>query len=199
MPRKNPELHGNAPDKSKAALLIIDVINDLEFSSGKRLLPQAVVMAKKLAALKARVQKAAIPVIYVNDNFGKWRSDFAAQVRHSLQPRMRGAPVVQLLRPGSDDYFVLKPKHSGFFATPLDLLLNYLGVKNLILTGIAGNNCVLFTATDAYLRDFDLWIPADCVVSISKQENLLALKQMHQLLHADIRISSKIDLRKLSK
>lgn len=199
MPRKNPGLHGNVPDKSKAALLIIDVINDLEFNSGTRLLPQALIMAKKVAVLKARVQNASIPVIYVNDNFGKWRSDFSVQVRHSMQPHIRGAPVVELLRPGPNDYFVLKPKHSGFFSTPLELLLNYLEVKNLILTGIAGNNCVLFTATDAYLRDFDLWIPADCVVSVSKRENLLALKQMQQLLHADIRTSSRIDLQSLNK
>lgn len=198
MPRKNSALHGNAPDKSKTALIIIDVINDLEFNSGTRLLPHALIMAKKLVALKARAEKASIPVIYVNDNFGKWRSDFSVQVRHSMQPHIRGAPLVKLLRPGPNDYFVLKPKHSGFFSTPLDLLLNYLDVKNLILTGIAGNNCVLFTATDAYLRDFDLWIPADCVVSISKQDNLLALKQMRQLLHADIRVSTRIDLRKLN-
>lgn len=199
MSRKNPGLHGNAPDKSKAALLIIDVINDLEFNSGARILPHALVMAHKLATLRSRVQKASIPVIYVNDNFGKWRSDFSVQVRHSMQPHIRGAPMVELLRPGPNDYFVLKPKHSGFFSTPLDLLLKYLGVRNLILTGIAGNNCVLFTATDAYLRDFDLWIPADCVVSISKQENILALKQMRQLLHADIRISTRIDLPSLKK
>lgn len=197
MPRKNPGLHGNAPDNCKTALLIIDVINDLEFNSGIRILPQARVMSKKLAALKARVEKAKIPVIYVNDNFGKWRSDFSAQVQHSMQPNIRGAPIARLLRPGPNDYFVLKPKHSGFFSTPLELLLNYLGVKNLILTGIAGNNCVLFTATDAYLRDFDLWIPADCVVSVSKEENILALKQMQRLLHADTRNSTKIDLQKM--
>lgn len=197
MSRKNPGLHGNAPDNCKTALLIIDVINDLEFNSGIRILPQARVMGKKLAALKARVEKAKIPVIYVNDNFGKWRSDFSAQVRHSMQPNIRGAPIARLLRPGPNDYFVLKPKHSGFFSTPLELLLNYLGVKNLILTGIAGNNCVLFTATDAYLRDFDLWIPGDCVVSVSKEENILALKQMQRLLHADIRNSTKIDLQKM--
>lgn len=199
MPRKNNGLHGNAPDKSKVALIIIDVINDLEFNSGNRLLPQALVMAKKLAVLKARAHKTSVPVIYVNDNFGKWRSDFSVQVRHSTQPHIRGAPVVELLRPEPNDYFVLKPKHSGFFSTPLDLLLNYLGAENLILTGIAGNNCVLFTATDAYLRDYGLWIPADCVVSVSKQENLLALKQMRQLLHADTRISSRIDLQRLQR
>lgn len=199
MPRKNNALHGNAPDKSKLAVLIIDAINDLEFNSGARLLPQALIMAKKLAVLKARAVQAGVPVIYVNDNFGKWRSDFSAQVRHSIQSSVRGAPVVKLLQPAAHDYFVLKPKHSGFFSTPLELLLNYLEVKDLILTGIAGNNCVLFTATDAYMRDFSLWVPADCVISASKKENRLALQQMQQLLKADIRPSAKIDLRRLKK
>ena len=199
MPRKNNALHGNAPDRSTVALLIIDVINDLEFKSGVRLLPQALLMAKKLAVLKTRAVKEGVPVIYVNDNFGKWRSDFSAQVHHSIQPGMRGAPVVKLLQAGARDYFVLKPKHSGFFSTPLELLLNYLEVKNLILTGIAGNNCVLFTATDAYMRDFSLWVPADCVISASKKENRMALQQMQQLLKADIRHSAKIDLRRLKK
>lgn len=199
MPRKNKDLHGNAPDKSDVALLIIDVINDLEFDTGPQLLPHALKMAKHLAVLKARALKAGVPVIYVNDNFGKWRSDFSAQVRHSLTPGTRGAPIVKMLIPESRDYFVIKPKHSGFFATPLELLLNYLQVKNLVLTGIAGDNCVLFTATDAYLRDFNLWVPADCVASASKKNNTLALKQMQQLLRADISVSSKLRLSKLKK
>lgn len=197
MPRKNEDLHGNAPDKSKVALLLIDVINDLEFDTGHLLLPYALTMAKKLAALKARAYKAQVPVIYANDNFGRWRSDFSAQVRHSLREGARGAPIVKLLQPEARDYFVIKPKHSGFFSTPLELLLNYLAVKNLIITGIAADNCVLFTANDAYIRDFNLWVPADCVASISKKNNLLALKQMQQLLKANISPSSKINFKKL--
>lgn len=199
MPRKNKDLHGNVPDKSNVALLIIDVINDLEFDAGPQLLPHALVMAKHIAVLKARALKASVPVIYANDNFGKWRSDFSAQVRHSLKPGIRGAPVVKLLIPEAQDYFVIKPKHSGFFATPLELLLNYLQVKNLILTGIAGDNCVLFTATDAYIRDFNLWVPADCVASASKKNNTLALQQMKQLLKADIRVSSSLKFSQLKR
>ena len=105
----------------------------LNSKSGTRLLPQTMPMASKLAALKARVQKAAIPVIYVNDNFGKWRSDFSAQVRHCVQPHIRGMSVVELLHPGPNDYFVLKPKHSGFFSTSLDLLLNYCHGKSRLM------------------------------------------------------------------
>src|SRR6185503_11400451 len=107
-----------------------------------------------------------IPAIYVNDNFGKWQSDFKKTLEHVLTEGCRGRPVAEILQPDEEDYFVLKPKHSGFFSTTLEILLEYLEVKTLILTGIAGNNCVLFTANDAYMRDLHLVVPADCVVSI---------------------------------
>src|SRR5437868_3234415 len=118
-PRLNEDLHGNAPDKSDVALLIIDVINDLDFSEADQLLKHALPMTQHIAALKARAKKEGIPVIYVNDNFGRWRSDFNAQVEHCLQDNVRGKPLVELLKPSDDDYFVLKPKHSGFFSTTL--------------------------------------------------------------------------------
>jgi nicotinamidase-related amidase len=98
------------------------------------------------------------------------------------------------LVPDEDDYFVLKPKHSGFFSTTLDTLLDYLGVKTLILTGLTGDNCVLFTAHDAYLRDFHLIVPSDCVASIDPAENSHALRQMQRLLKADIRASTTLNL-----
>ena len=93
-----------------------------------------------------------------------------------------------------DDYFVLKPKHSGFYCTSLELLLQHLGAKNLILTGLAGNNCVLFTANDAYMRDFKLFVPTDCVVSQTKEENEYALNQMEKVLKADIKPSTELNL-----
>src|SRR5207248_2360578 len=108
-------------------------------------------------ALKKRAKAAGIPAIYVNDNFGIWQSDFRSVVRHCLEDGVCGAPIARLLAPEADDYFVLKPKHSGFYSTTLDILLDYLGVRALILTGIAANICVLFTANDAYMRDFRLF------------------------------------------
>src|SRR3954470_23018013 len=177
MANKNEDLHGNAPDKSDVALILIDVINDLEFDEGEKLLQQALPMARALKKLKQRAHSARVPVIYVNDNFGKWQSDFHKQVEHCLNDGVIGEPIAKLLKPGAKDYFVLKPKHSGFFSTQLDILLQYLGVKTVILTGIAANICVLFTANDAYMRDYQLVIPSDCVVSNTKAENDHALQQ----------------------
>lgn len=194
MPRKNEDLHGSAPDKSETALLLIDVINDLDFPEGEQMLPAAREMSQKLLALKQRARKAGVPVIYVNDNFGKWKSDFRRTVDHCVRGDSRGREIVETLRPDDDDYFVLKPKHSGFFSTTLETLLNYVGARRLILTGIAGNFCVLFTANDAYMRDFELLIPEDCCVSNTPRENEEALELMRKFLKADTRPSGEIVL-----
>ncbi len=200
MPAKNEDLHGNVPDKSNVALLLIDVINDLEFESGAELLRHALPMAERLAALKRRAKEAGVPVIYVNDNFGKWQSDFKKILAHCLEDDVRGRPVAELLKPDDeDDYFVLKPKHSGFFSTTLDILLDYLGVKTLILTGLTGDICVLFTAHDAYMRDFNLVIPSDCVASTDPGENEYTLEKMARLLDADTRPSTELDFAELKK
>lgn len=199
MPAKNSTLHGNAPDKAAAALLLIDVINDLEFHEGDQLLQHALPMAKAIASLKRRAKDAGIPVVYANDNFGRWQSNFNNQVAHCLQDGVRGRPVVELLKPEEDDYFVLKPKHSGFYSTALDVLLEYLQVESVILAGIAANICVLFTANDAYMRDFHLYVPRDCVASNTKEENRLALQQMEKVLKADVRPSEELDLVELNR
>jgi nicotinamidase-related amidase len=199
MPAKNRDLHGSAPDKADVAILLIDVINDLEFPEGGQLLRFAVPMARQIARLKERAKRAGLPVVYVNDNFGRWRSNFNAQIEHCLKDGVRGRPVVELLQPDEDDYFVLKPKHSGFFSTTLDVLLEYLGTKTLVITGMAANICVLFTANDAYMRDFHLVVPSDCVASNTEEENRYALEQMRKLLKADIRPSEEMSLEDLAR
>jgi nicotinamidase-related amidase len=198
-PARNEDLHGNVPDKSDVALLLIDVINDLEFEDGKELLKYALPMAENIAALKRRAQRACVPVIYVNDNFGKWQSDFSKLLTHCLEDDVCGKPIVQLLKPDADDYFVLKPKHSGFFSTTLDTLLDYLQAKTLILTGLAGNICVLFTANDAYMRDFRLVIPADCIASNTAEDNRHALAIMKTVLKADTQPSTELDFEELKR
>ncbi len=192
MPIKSEDLHGNAPDKADVALLLIDVINALDFPEGDSLLEHALPMAQNIAELKRRAKRSGVPAVYVNDNFGRWRSDFNVQVEHCLEEGVRGQPIVELLRPEKDDYFVLKPKHSGFFSTTLDILLDHFQAKTVILTGMAANICVLFTANDAYMRDLHLMVPPDCVASNTEQENNYALEQMHKVLKADIRPSQEI-------
>lgn len=188
------DLHGNVPDKCQVALLLIDVINDLEFPGNRGLLRELPRMAERLARLKQRARAAGIPAIYVNDNFGKWQSDFRAQVRHCLEDDVAGRLLVEKLKPAPEDYFILKPKHSGFYSTTLDLLLRALESSALIVTGIAGDKCVLFTANDGYLRDYKIFVPADCVVSNNPKENRQVLQLMKRVLHADIRTSTELNL-----
>ena len=199
MKKEASDLHGNAPDKSPVALLLVDVINDFEFPGGAQLLRHARPAAKRIAALKQRCHRAGVPVIYVNDNHGKWRSDFKKLVAHCLQDKVRGKEIVNTLKPADRDYFVLKAKHSGFYSTTLDLLLQYLGVETLILTGFTGDICILFTANDAYIRDYRLVIPKDCVVSEDKSENKKALEYMKRVVDADITPSTDLDLRILAQ
>ena len=192
--KQSPDLHGNAPDDSPVVLLLIDVINDFEFEGAETLFTHAQSAAKKIAELKARASEAGIPAIYVNDNFGKWRSDFRNLISHCTEDNTRGRPIVELLKPRTEDYFVLKPKQSGFYSTTLELLLKHLGAKTLIIAGFTGDICVLFTAIDAHQRDYHLLIPEDCVVSQDAKQNEQVLKYMERVLEADIRPSFEIDL-----
>ena len=193
MAKRNSDLHGNAPDNSAVVLLLIDVINDFEFEGGAQLLQHALPAAKRIAAFKQRCKQAGIPAVYVNDNFGKWRSDFKKLVSHCIDDDTRGRKIVELLKPEREDYFVLKPKHSGFFSTTLDLLLKHLGARTLILTGFTADICILFTANDAFMRDYQLIIPSDCVVSENEKENRRALRFMKRVLEADIQTSKRIN------
>jgi nicotinamidase-related amidase len=197
MPARNQDLHGSVPESSEVALLLIDVINDLEFEGAEELVKESVPMAHRVDHLRRRAKAAGIPVIYVNDNFGRWQSDFNRVVDHCLNDGVAGEELARILQPEDDDYFVLKPKHSAFYATTLDVLLTYLGARTLIFAGVAGNICILFSANDAYMRDYHLCVPADCTVSNTAEENEHALEQIQRVLKADITESEKLDLRRL--
>lgn len=199
MPDRNNDLHGNAPDDSSVALLLIDMINDFEFEDGEKLFEHARSAARNMADLKRRCKELQIPVIYVNDNWGRWQSNLETLVEHVLHSDVRGQWVAELLRPDQDDYFVLKPKQSGFFATTLETLLQYLKVRTLILAGVAGDMCVLFTANDAYMRDYKLVIPRDCIASNDRAANDRALTHFESILKADTTPSSDLDLESLQQ
>jgi nicotinamidase-related amidase len=200
MPRSRDKgnLHGSAPDESRLALLVIDMINAFDFEGAEAMLPRARAAAEAIAALARRARAARVPVIYVNDNFGRWRSDFRAILRHVLRDGCPGRPIAELLRPEGDDYFVLKPKHSGFQFTQLDVLLAHLGAQTLILTGVAGNFCVLFTAHDAYMRDYRLAVPRDCIASQTPGDDRYALAHMASVTKADTRPSAELHLEELA-
>jgi nicotinamidase-related amidase len=181
------------------ALLLIDVINGFDFEGSDGLVQAALRAAPNIVALRERAREAGVPVIYVNDNFGRWRSDFRKTVEACSKPDQPGHAVTQLLVPGEHDYFVLKPRHSGFYCTALELLLSNLGAKTLVLVGFATNICVLFTAHDAHMRGYEVMVPADCTASNNEELTRQALAQMQLVTEADTAESAQIDFRRLCR
>ncbi len=190
MVKTNIHSDRNTATRSDTVLLLIDLINDFEFEDGERLFKNTLPVAENILELKKKAKKAGIPVVYVNDNFGHWQDNFEKILEHCLKETVRGSRIVKLLKPEKDDYFVLKPKHSGFYSTVLGLLLEEFEAKKLILTGVTADICVLFTANDAYMRGYKVVIPKDCVASVDENENEHALKYIERVLKADI-VSSK--------
>jgi len=172
--------------KSSVALVLIDVINHFDFPDSKQVLKNALSMAGGLATLKDRCRRAGIPAIYVNDNFGQWRSDAKSLIAHCLSQECAGKPFVEQLTPDEQDYFVLKPMHSAFFQTPLETLLRYLGTTSLILTGIATNSCVVCSAHDARMRDIRLYVPADCSAARTRREHDQAIEHIKEMIGASV-------------
>jgi nicotinamidase-related amidase len=197
-PARNPDLGGNVPDESPVVVIAIDVINDLEWEDGEKLEAPALAAAKRLAPLLDRARHAGVPVIYANDNFGKWRSDFRVLLEHCIDDDVRGREIAALLRPGADDYFVLKPKHSAFFATTLDTLLTYLRARTLVLAGFTTDSCILATAIDADMRDFNVVVAKDCVAALSPARNKRALEQLTETLDVRAVNAADIDFDELS-
>jgi nicotinamidase-related amidase len=176
------------------ALLLVDVVNPLDFPGSAPLAKRALPMARRLARLAKRFRNEGLPVIYVNDNFGRWESDWRKVIRYCTAPGLPGRRMSATLRPQRGDYFVLKPKHSGFFSTTLDVLLRHLGARTLVLTGVATDICILATAQDAYMRDYRLFVPRDCVAAQSASANRFALSHINALFKADLRPSARIVL-----
>ena len=180
---------------SRFALLLIDVISPFEFPDGDQILAQARSIAQPVARLKKRARAAGIPTIYVNDNFGEWRSERSALVQRCLAAGAKGADFVDQLKPDDDDYFVLKPMHSAFYQTPLETVLRFLGTQSLILTGLTTNSCITCTAHDANMRQFELYVPSDCSSARSKEEHQSALLQLKNTIKAKIGRSSSLSFR----
>jgi len=178
--------------RADCALLIIDVINHLEFPGAENLLPWARKMAGRLVPLRREARRSGIPVIYVNDNSGRRPSDFTQVYEHCVRPGVPGREIAAKLKPGRSDYFVLKPRHSAFFATSLIPLLEHLGTRQLLLTGIATNLCVLFTAHDAHMHEYKLVVASDCCAAESDFDHDVALSQLQKFCGATIRRSDEL-------
>ena len=176
------------------ALLVIDMLSTWDFPDGEAMLAAAARIAPCIADLRRRCRAAGVPVIYANDNQGRWRSDFREVVAAALEHGGRGARIAELLKPGGDDYFVLKPKHSGFHATPLDLLLRHLQVRRLVVTGVSGDQCVLYTVADARMHDYEIVVPRDCVASLSAERDRRLLDYLAEVSQVQTPVGREVEL-----
>jgi nicotinamidase-related amidase len=193
---KNSNVNGPAPVGANTAVLVLDMISDFDFEDGDKLYPHALRVAERLAELKSRAMEAGVPVIFVNDNFGKWNEDFGAYVDSVRDASKKGRKIIELIGPHDGEYHILKPQRSAFYATPLGVLLLSLNVSNLILTGVTTDICVLFTAHDAYMRGFHVHVPSDCTAAVEESYHKFALEFLERVTDADTRPSTEITFRK---
>ncbi|MEJ8815877.1 isochorismatase family cysteine hydrolase [Variovorax ureilyticus] len=158
-------------------MLIIDMISSWDFPDADKLLRGAHGIVDSISTLKSRCRRAEVPVIYANDNRGRWRSNFPELVQRSLDTGGAAAAITRALMPDPDDYFVLKPSQSAFFGTPLELLLQHLNIRRIVIVGVASDQCVLSTALDARMRSLDAIVPSDCVASQTRARHSAVLRQ----------------------
>ena len=173
--------------RADAALLIVDMVNPFDFDGAQALLAPALRAARCIRALRDRFDRAGAPVVYVNDNFMHWQGEFRDLIAACLARDAPGAAIARLLQPGPSHYYLLKPKHSGFLDTPLEILLRQLQVRRLAITGIAADSCILASAQDAHMREFALWVPSDCTAAESSQRKRRALALVEETYGASTR------------
>src|SRR3954451_23267951 len=181
----SPRSPGLRPAKlptSQRVLLLVDFITSLDFPGADALAPHALAAARATAALKQRLQAQGVPTIYANDNYGVWQSDFHSLVSTCLG--MDGVPgeIARLLYPQAEDITILKPRHSAFYASPLELLLTEMETRELVVCGIASDMCVQLTAAEAFLREFPCWVPVDCNAADSDEAKEAAVAYMAGVL-----------------
>ena len=182
------------PAPGGVGVLIIDMINSMAFDGADSLRPAAEAACGTILKIREQACRCKTPIVYVNDNYGQWHSDKSKLVEQFSQQDCPGSPIVRKIAPRDDDYFVIKPQVSAFYATNLPVLLPKLGVSRLVLTGIAADICVLFTAADAHMREYDLWVPADAVASESPQRKDWALEIMRKSMGAETRSTNHLSL-----
>lgn len=171
---------------SRRVMLLVDFINPLRFDGAEDLAPMAVAAAQATARFKRRFRAEGGTAIYVNDNFGEWQSDVPRLLRECRRSGGAAAKLARLLAPEKEDLIVLKPRHSGFYQTPLELLLSDLKAKDLVIVGLSTDYCVQCTAMDAYVRGYRVRVPADCTAAESPQRRDEALRWMEGALKAHI-------------
>ncbi len=178
----------------RVAVLLIDFINTMDFEGAEPLRTSAMAAVDPVLRLREEADALEAPMVYVNDNYGLWNAERSTIVEHCSKEEGPARALIERLGPRPDDFFIIKPALSGFYATSLPVLLPKLGVSRLVLTGVAADICVLFTAADAHMRDYDLWVPSDAVGSEGGERTAWALDIMRKSMGAETRPTTELSI-----
>jgi nicotinamidase-related amidase len=170
---------------ARRVLVLVDVIHDFVCEDGPLLHERTRRIAPEIARLRRAARAAKVPVIYVNDNHGRWRSSWEDTVVRAVNAR-RG-DVARRLRPAATDWFVLKPARSAFYQTPLEALLDSFGAREIIIAGVTTDMCVFSTAHDAVLRHLRCYVPGDTTIALDDESHERALALLAGSLRVDTR------------
>ena len=171
--------------RSPRVLLLVDFINPLDFPGAEKLAQPALDAARATAALKQKLTPEGVATIYANDNYGVWQSDFHSLVSRCVGQQGASGEIARLLYPQAQDLTILKPRHSAFYGSPLELLLTEMQARELVICGLATDMCVQMTAADAFLREFKTWVPADCTAAESPKAKADSLAYMAAILKCE--------------
>ena len=173
--------------RSPRVLVIVDFINPLDFPGGDKLAKPALAAARATLRLRTQLEREKVAVVYANDNYGVWQSDFQSMVSQFSAQENESGEIARLLAPRPHDITLLKPRHSAFYCTALELLLREMGTRELILAGLATDMCVQMTAADAFLRGFEgVWVPPECTAAETPQAKAASIKYMRDVLKCDV-------------
>ncbi|MCC2633997.1 MAG: isochorismatase (2,3 dihydro-2,3 dihydroxybenzoate synthase)-like protein [Ramlibacter sp.] len=182
--------------RSPRVLILVDFINPLNFPGAEKLAKPALAAARATARLRAALDRQKVAVVYANDNYGSWQSDFQALVAQCCEREDASGEIARLLAPRPTDITLLKPRHSAFYCTALELLLNDMGARELVLAGLSSDMCVQMTAADAFLRGYEgVWVPADCTAAETPQAKAASVRYMKDVLKCDVRSSRSVGVR----
>ena len=176
-----------------SALVVIDMLNAYDHPDADKLVSSVEETVPNIAALIERARDEDVPVIYVNDNYGDWNSSAEELLRNGLEGER--PDLVEPVKPPGEAKFVIKARHSIFFGTPLEYLLNQEGLDRLIMAGQVTEQCILYSALDAYVRQFEVAVPADAVAHIHPDLADASLRMMELNMKADVAPSAECVLR----
>jgi nicotinamidase-related amidase len=172
-------------------LLIVDMISDFEFEDGDKLFSHTLSILEPLHQLKSSMQARGSQTVYINDELGQGGSSLSKDLLSLRRRSERAARVLDHLTPDSGDHWVVKPQRSGFYATGLGSLLLSLNVSSVVVAGVTTDICVFFTAHDAYMRGYPVWVPSDCTAAVETSHKEEALRFLSRVSEADTTSSAE--------